>query len=144
MQHPRLTLRTERFAAEVMDTIYTYRMLDERFARRRVRACDMPPLPPFARSYLEYRVHNSGDGSAHYSTLRFFRAIIRDVVAENETLQYEDCTHLLCGLITEGGSVRVSELFRSSPENHLSLPVATYVDDVAFGKPILNVHPLSR
>ncbi|KAJ4349509.1 uncharacterized protein N0V89_008125 [Didymosphaeria variabile] len=119
----RLRLLNKRFAAEVIDTIYTYRMLDTRFAKRLY--AQIPPMPPFTASYLEYRIHNAEDGVAPYPRLGFLRKIARDVVAENESLEYDACVQLLCRLISEGGEPRVYQVFCPA----LSLPTTFYEGD---------------
>ncbi|KAF2438159.1 ankyrin [Karstenula rhodostoma CBS 690.94] len=120
----RLRLVNKRFAAEVIDTIYTHRMLDRRFSQR-LSPSQRPPMPPFTASYIEYRVHNSEDSSVLYPRLGFLRRISRDVVAENVSLLYDDCVRLLCRLISEGGAAHVYQVFCPA----LSLPTAFYQGD---------------
>lgn len=124
-----LTICTERFAAEVIDTIYTHRMLDGRFSQR-LTPSQMPSMPPFTSLYIEYRIHNSDDSSVLYPRMGFLRRIARDVVAENASLQYDDCVRLLCRLISEGGAARVYQLFCPA----LSLPTAFYEGDEYYGE----------
>ncbi|KAF1969321.1 ankyrin [Bimuria novae-zelandiae CBS 107.79] len=109
----RLRLVSKRFAVETIDTIYTYRMLDEQLSQK-FEPPDRRPLPPWMQSYLEYRVHNAEENANRHPVLSLFRATIRTLVAENDALQYDDCARLLCGLISEGGPARVYELFRSA------------------------------
>ncbi|KAL5377228.1 hypothetical protein DPSP01_009893 [Paraphaeosphaeria sporulosa] len=108
----RLRLINKRFAAEVIDTIYAYRMLDERFCQP-LTTVRNPPMPPFTASYIEYRIHNKEDDSslAPYPKLGLLRRIARDLVAENVSLPYDDCVRFLCRLISEGGADRVSQVF---------------------------------
>lgn len=96
-------------------------MLDGRFSQR-LSHNESPPVPPFTASYLSYRIHNAEDDPARFPRLRFLRAMIRDLVAENETLDFGDCAQFLCSLIAEGGVARIYQLFCPA----LSLPKSFY------------------
>ena len=62
--------------------------------------------------------------------LGYLRAIIRDVVAENEALHYSDCVHLLCRIVSEIPAMVSGLLCSSVPDNRLvALPGAKYWDD---------------
>lgn len=117
----------ERFAAEIIDTIYTYRALDDLFAQR-CGSHHVTALPAFTQAYLEHRVHNIEDDSERCPILSFFRSIIQDVVAENEDLQYNGCVRLLCGILAEGGKYEVYQLFRLAPDFRTPHSGAKYFD----------------
>lgn len=121
-----LTIALERFAAEVINTIDAYRMLDERFSRRLTPGRKLA-IPPFTASYIEYRIHNNEDASeaVPFPRLGFLRRIARDLVAEHESLGYDDCIRILCDLVTQGGAFRVYQVFCPA----LSLPTAFYDGD---------------
>lgn len=106
-----LIARTGRLAAEVIKTIYTYRMLDEHLSD--VFALGPSALPPFVESYLEHRLHNVDDDSEQYPLLSAFRCILHDVASENEDLEYEDCVCIMCEAIAFGGVERVHVLFQN-------------------------------
>jgi hypothetical protein len=87
-------------------------------------------MPPFTASYIEYRIHNTEDGLVPYPRLGFLRKVARDVAAENDSLEYDDCVRLLCRLVSEGGAFRVYQVFCPA----LSLPTAFYEGDEYYGE----------
>lgn len=117
----------ERFAAETIDTLFTYRSLDDLYAQRCGPYYPMA-IPPFTRTYLEYRVHNTEDDSDRCPILSYFRIIIRDVMKENANLEYNYCVRLLCGIIAAGGKYEIYQLFRLTPDFRTPLSGAKYME----------------